>query len=137
MSFLFLERQSWCRLGNADIILLSSGTFPKWTRNLSLRRKNDKKIFSWIFFDRFFWKFFIILENTPTLALHIFLYITTTIFLLNTMKESLVWSSQNTQDLNRSDQFSMFNRWTKLRDFHNFWKSLNFRWSAFMPEWSD
>ena len=55
---LFLERQSWCGLGNTDIIMLSSGTFSKWTLELSLRRKNYKQNIFMDFFDRFFGIFF-------------------------------------------------------------------------------
>ena len=117
---LFLEMQSWCGLGNADILMLSSGTFLKWTGELSLRRNFVQKNIFMDFFDRFLGKFCIILENTPTLALHIFLDITPTVFLLHTMKESLVWSSQNTHILNESDRFSMFKSCPKLRDFKVF-----------------
>ena len=53
----FFKSQSWCGLGNADIIMLSSGTFSKCTRDLSLRRKKS-----------FLIDFFMKMKNTPTLA---------------------------------------------------------------------
>ena len=69
-----------------------------WGIELEKKKKMTKNIFM-DFFDRFFWKFFNLLENTPTLALHIFLDITPTIFLFHTMKKSLVWSFQNTPNI--------------------------------------
>ena len=99
--------------------------FVKWYLHkmdwgIELEKKFVQKNIFMDFFDRFLGKFCIILENTPTLALHIFLDITPTVFLLHTMKESLVWSSQNTHKLNEFDQFSMFNSCPKLRDFKVF-----------------
>ena len=89
--------------------------------NLSLiRKKFTKKYFHGFFLIDFFGYFFIRLENTPTLAFNIFIDITLKIFLLHTMKESLVWTYQNTHNLNESDQFSMFNSFSKLRDFKIF-----------------
>ena len=78
--------------------------------------------FSWIF-----WYFSIRLENILTLEFNNFIDITLTIFLLHTMKDSLVWSYQNTHNLNESDRFSMFNNCSKLRDFkiYTFFENLS------------
>ena len=86
---LFLERHSWCGMGNEGIKFWSSITFPKWTSNLNYLRNNVNKINLIDFLRDYLRGLFNRLKISPTWALKFSLYKAPTHFLLHTLKESL------------------------------------------------